>query len=98
MEIKTFGSICSGVGLQEMAIKRVYPGIEIKFHSDIATAPNKAYEIIHGNIKQLGDFTQVLFPEYVDFLFASTSCQDFSTIGSQKGFDGNKGNLTWELI
>jgi DNA-cytosine methyltransferase len=98
MIIETFGSICSGCGYQEMAIKRVFPRIDIKFHSDIATAPNKAYEIIHGNIKQLGDFTQVLFPEYVDFLFASTPCQDFSAIGSQKGFIGNKGNLTWEFI
>ena len=108
-EIKSFGSICSGVGFQEMAIKKVYPGIDIKFHSDIDSAANKAYGVVHNNnfyknyydslgIKQLGDFTQVLFPEYVDFLFASTPCQDFSTIGSQKGFEGKKGNLTWEFI
>ena len=74
MKIETFGSICSGCGFQEMAIKKVYPGIEIKFHSDIDSVANKAYDLIHGDIKQLGDFTQVLFPGYVDFLFSSTPC------------------------
>ena len=44
MKIETFGSICSGVGFQEMAIKKVYPGIEIKFHSDIDSVANQAYE------------------------------------------------------
>lgn len=35
MEIKTFGSICSGVGMQEMAIKRVFPDMEIKYFAEI---------------------------------------------------------------
>ena len=35
MKIKTFGSICSGVGMQEMAIKRVFNDVEIKFYSEI---------------------------------------------------------------
>ena len=98
MKIETFGSICSGSGFQEMAIKRVYPGIKKVFHSDIKPSVNKAFDILHEGVKQIGDFTQVMNPEYVDFLFASTPCQDFSTIGSQKGFDGNKGNLTFEFI
>ena len=98
MKIETFGSICSGSGFQEMAIKRVYPGIKLVFNSDIKPSVNKAYDILHEGVKQIGDFTQVMNPEYVDFLFASTPCQDFSTIGSQKGFDGNKGNLTFEFI
>ena len=97
-DLKTFGSICSGVGFQEMAVKIVYPGIKKVFHSDIKPSVNKAYDILHEGVKQIGDFTKVMNPEYVDFLFASTPCQDFSTIGSQKGFDGNKGNLTFEFI
>lgn len=98
MEIKTFGSICSGVGFQEMAIKKVYPGIKYVFHSEIKPYVNKAYDLLHDNVEQLGDFTKVKHTKYVDFLFASTPCQDFSSIGSQKGFEGNKGNLTFELI
>ena len=96
--LKTFGSICSGCGFQEMATKIVYPGIKKVFHSDIDPHANKAYDILHEDVEQIGDFTQVMNPKYVDFLFASTPCQDFSTIGSQKGFGGYKGNLTFELI
>lgn len=97
-DLKTFGSICSGVGFQEMAVKIVYPEIKKIFHSDIDPHANKAYDILHEDVEQIGDFTQVKHPKYVDFLFASTPCQDFSTIGSQKGFDGYKGNLTFEFI
>lgn len=96
--LKTFGSICSGIGFQEMATKIVYPEIKKIFHSDIDPHANKGYDILHENVEQIGDFTKVLNPKYVDFLFASTPCQDFSTIGSQKGFEGYKGNLTFEFI
>ena len=97
-DLKTFGSICSGCGFQEMAVKIVYPGIKKVFHSDIDPHANKGYDILHENVEQIGDFTQVKYTKYVDFLFASTPCQDFSAIGSQKGFDGYKGNLTFEFI
>lgn len=96
--VKTFGSICSGIGFQEMAIKEVFPEVELKFFSEIDKYAIKSFESIHGPIKNLGDFTKVESPEYVDFLFASTPCQDFSNAGLQKGFEGMKGSLTFELI
>lgn len=97
-DLKTFGSICSGVGMQEIAIKKVYPGIELKFYSEIDKYAIKSFEAIHGQIKNLGDFTKELYPEHVDFLFGSTPCQDFSMAGKQKGFEGFKGSLTYEFI
>lgn len=96
--VKTFGSICSGIGFQEMAIKEVFPEVELKFFSEIDKYAIKSFESIHGPIKNLGDFTKVEYPEYVDFLFASTPCQDFSNAGLQRGFEGMKGSLTFELI
>ena len=98
MRIESFGSLCSGVGTQEMAIKKIYPGIELKFYSEIDKYAIKSFEAIHGPIENLGDFTKVLNPQYVDFLFASTPCQDFSLAGKQKGFEGFRGSLTGELI
>lgn len=98
MRIESFGSLCSGVGTQEMAIKKVYTDTELKFFSEIDKYAIKSFESIHGPIKNLGDFTKVLNPQYVDFLFASTPCQDFSLAGKQKGFEGFRGSLTGELI
>ena len=98
MRIESFGSLCSGVGTQEMAIKKIYPGIELKFYSEIDKYAIKSFEAIHGPIENLGDFTKVLNPQCVDFLFASTPCQDFSLAGKQKGFEGFRGSLTGELI
>ena len=41
MKIETFGSICSGCGFQEMAIKKVYPGVDIKLNDYVLTDKNK---------------------------------------------------------
>lgn len=98
MEIKTFGSICSGTGFQEMAIKKVYPGIELKYFAEIDKHAINSFKAIHGDVKNLGDFTQIEKPDHVDFLFASTPCQDFSLIGGKQGFDGMKGSLTFEFV
>ena len=50
-----------------MATKIVYPGIKKVFHSDIDPHANKAYDILHEDVEQIGDFTQVMNPKYVDF-------------------------------
>jgi len=98
MEIKSFGSICSGVGMQEMAIKRVFKDIEMKYFSEIDKYAIKSYQAIHGDIRNLGDFTQATDIPYVDFVFASTPCQDFSVAGKQAGFEGMRGTLTFEWV
>lgn len=98
MELKTFGSVCSGCGMQEIAIKKVYPGIKLEYFSEIDKYAIKSFEAIHGRVENLGDFTKVKKPKYVDFLFGSTPCQDFSLAGKQKGFEGFRGSLTGEFI
>lgn len=98
MKIKSFGSICSGVGMQEMAIKRVFPNVEIKYFAEIDKYAIASYKAIHGNVRNLGDFTQATDIPYVDFMFASTPCQDFSTAGKCVGFEGMRGSLTYEWI
>ena len=98
MEIKSFGSICSGVGMQEMAIKRVFPNVEIKYFAEIDKYAIASYKAIHGDIRNLGDFTQATDIPYVDFMFASTPCQDFSVAGKQAGFEGMRGTLTFEWV
>lgn len=98
MKINSFGSICSGTGFQEIAIKKVFPGVELKYFAEIDKHAIKSFKTIHGEIENLEDFTKFKNPGYVDFLFASTPCQDFSMIGSQKGFEGFKGSLTFEFI
>lgn len=98
MNIKSFGSICSGVGMQEMAIKKVFPNIEINYFSEIDKYAIKSYKEIHGDIPNLGDFTKAEDIPYVDMMFASTPCQDFSVAGKQAGFDGMRGTLTFEWV
>ena len=98
MNIETFGSICSGVGMQEMAILKVWPNVKLKYFSEIDKYAIKSFEAIHGQVKNLGDFTKELYPDHVDFLFGSTPCQDFSLAGKQKGFEGFRGSLTGEFI
>lgn len=98
MEISSFGSICSGIGTQEMAIKRVFPDIDIKYYSEIDKYSINSYKAIHGEVKNLGDFTKATDIPYVDFMFASTPCQDFSMAGKQAGFEGMRGTLTFEWV
>lgn len=50
MEIKSFGSICSGVGMQEMAIKRVFPDMEIKYFAEIDKYAIKSPQANHRRI------------------------------------------------
>lgn len=98
MNIESFGSICTGIGTQEMAILKVWPNIKLKYFSEIDKYAILSNQAIFPSNKNIGDFTQVLFPEYVDFLFGSTPCQDFSLAGKQKGFQGFRGSLTGEFI
>ncbi len=97
MNIESFGSVCSGVGMQEMAYKKVF-NTNIKYFSEIDKFSIKSYIEIHGNIPNLGDFTKANEIEEVDFMFASTPCQDFSLAGERKGFEGLKGTLTFEWV
>ena len=149
-----FGSICSGVGFQEMAMKRCFGDkFESVFVSDVDRDAilshaaihtdfleikdnynypsddtmwnfleninfplhHKTFEFIGRKLKgdklkdaylsakitnNIGDFTKfdTKYLDDIDFLFASTPCQDFSVAGNQAGFDGVKGTLTHFLI
>lgn len=97
MNISSFGSICSGVGMQEMAYKEVFND-NIKYFAEIDKFAIKSYNAIHGDIKNLGDFTKVVDVDETEFMFASTPCQDFSISGKRKGFEGMRGTLTFEWV
>lgn len=96
----------AGYGSQSLALERLknsYPEFDylpIGF-SEIEPAAIKAYQALHGDVKNYGDITQVDWQSVPDFdLFTMSSpCQDFSQAGLQRGGEegsGTRSSLLWE--
>lgn len=90
----------AGVGSQTESLKEL--GIE---HEVIAISENdkyasRAYELLHGNVNNLGDIRKINDLPKADLWTYSFPCTDISLAGAQKGFDkgsNTQSSLLWEV-
>ena len=92
-------SAFSGMGTQEMAIKRLGIDYEIVGYSEIDKFAITAYEALNQGVKNYGDIRLIDEKKLPDFnLFTySFPCQDVSVSGRQGGIkEGTRSGLLWE--
>lgn len=99
-KLKVFEAF-SGYGSQSIALKRLGINYEVVAISEIDEYALKAYNALHGNVKNLGDISKIQpnnIPEH-DLFTYSFPCQDISASGKQKGLKlgaGTRSSLLWE--
>lgn len=102
MNIKTVGSICSGIEAASVAWEPL--GLSFKWFSEIADFPSKVLAEKYPDINNIGDMNNI--PELLlsgkieatDLLCGGTPCQAFSLAGRQNGLDDDRGNLTLRFV
>ena len=102
MNIKTVGSICSGIEAASVSWEPL--GMEFQWFSEIAEFPSKVLKKHYPNIPNLGDMTMI--PQMIrneeivtpDMICGGTPCQAFSLAGWQNGLNDDRGNLTLEFV
>lgn len=98
MNIKSVGSICSGIEAASVAWKDF--DFDFKWFSEIAEFQSNFLRIKYPDIKNLGDMN--LIGEKIataeidspDLICGGTPCQAFSLAGFQNGLNDERGNLT----
>lgn len=102
MNIKSIGSVCSGIEAASLAWKEL--DFEFKWFSEIAEFPSKLLKIKYPDIPNHGDMT--LLPEKIsngsveapDLICGGTPCQAFSVAGWKNGLEDDRGNLTLSFV
>ena len=102
MEIKTVGSICSGIEAASVAWEPL--GLHFEWFSEIADVPSRVLADKYPNICNLGDMTDI--PAKInektisapDLICGGTPCQAFSFAGWQNGLNDDRGNLTLKFV
>lgn len=102
MEIKTVGSICSGIEAASVAWEPL--GLHFEWFSEIADFPSRVLADKYPNISNLGDMINI--PNKIteknisapDLICGGTPCQAFSFAGWQNGLNDDRGNLTLKFV
>lgn len=102
MQIRTVGSVCSGIEAASVAWEPL--GLEFEWFSEIAPFPAAVLSKKYPDIPNLGDMTDI--PDHVaahrvdapDLICAGTPCQAFSLAGWKEGLNDNRGNLTLRFV
>ena len=102
MNIKTVGSICSGIEAASVAWEPL--GFCFKWFSEIADFPSRVLKEKYPEIPNLGDMNDI--PEKIesgeifapDLLCGGTPCQAFSLAGWRNGLNDDRGNLTLKFV
>lgn len=102
MEIKTVGSVCSGIEAASVAWEPL--GLHFEWFSEIADFPSRVLADKYTNICNLGDMTDI--PAKInektiiapDLICGGTPCQAFSFAGWQNGLNDDRGNLTLKFV
>lgn len=102
MNIKSVGSICSGIEAASVAWEPL--GFKFKWFSEIAPFPSQVLKEKYPNIENLGDMNNIpdaIIKESIfapDLICGGTPCQAFSLAGWKNGLDDDRGNLTIKFI
>lgn len=102
MEIKTVGSVCSGIEAASVAWEPL--GFEFKWFSEIASFPAAVLKEKYPSIPNLGDMNDI--PDAIiagkvaapDMICGGTPCQAFSLAGWKNGLNDDRGNLTLRFV
>lgn len=101
-EIKTFGSLCSGIEAASFVFEPL--GIKPIWFSEIAEFPSKFLSEKYPNVLNVGDMNEI--PQMVDddrieipdLICGGTPCQAFSLAGWRNGINDDRGQLTLKYI
>lgn len=102
MQIKTVGSVCSGIEAASVAWEPL--GFQFKWFSEIASFPAAVLKEKYPSIPNLGDMNDI--PETIidgkvaapDMICGGTPCQAFSLAGWKNGLNDDRGNLTLRFV
>lgn len=95
------GTLFSGIGSPEQAVKRVYDNHKIVFACEFDKFARESYKAnykiddkhFHVDVNEM-DGKQ--YKDQVDIIIGGSPCQDFSIAGLRAGIDGHKGQLIWQ--
>ena len=92
----TIGSVCTGYGGLDMAVRAVFGG-ELLWWSDIDPGPIAAMNHHHPTVPNLGDLKAVHWHAVprVDVFTAGYPCQPFSNAGKRLGLDDPRHLWPW---
>lgn len=102
MQIKTVGSVCSGIEAASVAWEPL--GFEFLWFSETASFPSAILHEKYPGIPNLGDMNQIpdaIFASEViapDLICGGTPCQAFSLAGWKNGLEDDRGNLTLRFV
>lgn len=95
--IKLFEAF-AGIGCQAMAFKRAGIPYETVGISEIDKYAIQSYNLIHDNVKNYGDITKMVEIPKCDVFTWSFPCTDLSKAGKQKGLNGTRSGLVYEVL
>lgn len=102
MELKKFGSLCSGIEAASLSFSNI--GMRAAWFSEIADAPKKFLSYRYPGIRNLGDMRLIADMlhngevEVPDMLCGGCPCQAFSHDGLRLGLADERGQLTLEFF
>lgn len=96
------GTMFSGIGAIEYALKRLNLTSEIQFASDIDNFVKQSYFANYeiGAENWYNDVCNIQGEKYrgkIDLLVGGSPCQSFSMVGKRKGFEDTRGTLFYEF-
>jgi len=96
------GTMFSGIGAIEYALKRLNLKSQIQFASDIDNFAKQSYfanyDIDEKNwYNDVKDIDGTNYKGKLDLLVGGSPCQSFSMVGKRKGFDDTRGTLFYEF-
>lgn len=102
MDIKTVGSICSGIEAASVAWKDL--NFKFSWFSEISEFPSKLLKEKYPLVPNLGDMNNI--PQLIennkienpDLICGGTPCQAFSLAGWKNGLNDDRGNLTLKFV
>ncbi len=96
------GTMFSGIGAVEYALKRLNLKSKIQFACDIDSFVKQSYfanyDIDETNwYKDVHDIKGEKYKNKLDLLVGGSPCQSFSMVGKRKGFEDTRGTLFYEF-
>ena len=96
------GTVFSGIGAIEQALKRLNINHTIEFAGDIDNHVKKSYienyaVIDHKWHSDITEFDATPFKNKIDLLVGGSPCQAFSMVGKRLGFEDTRGTLFYEF-